>query len=94
MGVSPAGRGPNHHYSYATRLKTTPLHVSLKALMQLDVRQCLILYVSQLMQLDLKQVDSVTLLVSHSLLMPSCHFVYMQTYANPYSLSDLGVKVW
>ena len=46
------------------------------------------------MQLDLKQVGSVTLLVSHSLLMPSCHFVYMQTYANPYSLSDLGLKVW
>ena len=61
MGVSPAGRGPKHHYSYATRLKTTPLHVSLKALMQLDVRQCLIVYVPQLMQPDLKQVGSVPL---------------------------------
>ena len=41
--------------------KTTPLHVSLKHLMQLDVKQCLILYVSQLMQLDLRQVGSVPL---------------------------------
>ena len=35
--------------------------VSLKALMQLDVRQCLIVYVPQLMQPDLKQVGSVPL---------------------------------
>ena len=42
--------------------------VSLKALMQLDVRQCLILYVPQLMQLDLR--------VSHSPLIPYCPFVY------------------
>ena len=42
--------------------KTTPLHVSLKHLMQIDVRQCLILYVPQLMQLDLR--------VSHSPLIP------------------------
>ena len=49
--------------------KTTPLHVSLKHLMQIDVRQCLILYVPQLMQLDL-------LRVSHSPLIPYCHFVY------------------
>ena len=48
--------------------KTTPLHVSLKHLMQIDVRQCLILYVPQLMQLDLR--------VSHSPLIPYCHFVY------------------
>ena len=88
MGVSPAGRGPNHHYSYATRLKTTPLHVSLKALMQLDVRQCLILYVSQLMQLDLRQVGSVPLTLDPLL------SLYMQTFANPNSLSDLGVKVY